>query len=49
MANEPNKTQTPQTDERKKTNPEIEPLSDKSLDDVSGGICSVNICSSEVA
>jgi hypothetical protein len=46
MANETQKLQNP--DQPKKTDVDVEPLTDQNLDDVSGGICSLNVCSSGV-
>jgi hypothetical protein len=50
MANTPNK---PNQNEKTQDDVQIEPLSDQSLEDVSGGCpiasCSANVCSGELA
>jgi bacteriocin-like protein len=47
MAHETQKLVNTTETEQKKNEVEVEPLSDKTLDNVSGGICSLNICSSD--
>jgi hypothetical protein len=49
MANDKKNQTNPTEFEQKKNEVEVEPLTDKSLDDVSGGICSLNICSGATA